>query len=81
MDIQMPVMNGIDACKEILNRRNKHPKPRIVFVTAHVSDAFEAECRAAGGLDFLPKPFNIGDIENCLRRNTQTAVYSQEFSP
>jgi signal transduction histidine kinase/CheY-like chemotaxis protein len=68
MDIQMPVMNGIEACKEIVGRTTGHPLPKIVFVTAHVSDAFEAECRAAGGVDFLPKPFNIGDIENCLRK-------------
>jgi signal transduction histidine kinase/CheY-like chemotaxis protein len=87
MDIQMPVMDGIEACKVITRRTSNHAKPKIVFVTAHVSDAFEAECRAAGGADFLPKPFNIGDIENCLRRNTQQLTYgsqefaSQEFAP
>ena len=70
MDVQMPVMNGIEACHHIMTRKTtNHPKPRIVFVTAHVSDAFESECRSAGGADFLPKPFNISDIENCLLRN------------
>ena len=70
MDVQMPVMSGIEACHIIMNRTStNHPKPKIVFVTAHVSDVFEAECRAAGGADFLPKPFNISDIENCLHRN------------
>jgi signal transduction histidine kinase/CheY-like chemotaxis protein len=71
MDVQMPVMSGIDACQIIMNRTTtNHPKPKIVFVTAHVSDAFETECRNAGGTDFLPKPFNLNDIENCLHRNT-----------
>jgi CheY-like chemotaxis protein len=74
MDIQMPVMNGIEACKEIVGRTTDHPQPQIVFVTAHVSDAFEAECRAAGGAGFLPKPFNIGDIENCLRKYARRQV-------
>ena len=70
MDVQMPVMSGIEACNIIMNRTStNHPKPKIVFVTAHVSDAFETECRAAGGADFIPKPFNISDIENCLQRN------------
>ena len=73
MDVQMPVMSGIEACHIIMNRTSTdHPKPKIVFVTAHVSDAFEAECRTAGGADFLPKPFNISDIENCLQRNLPT---------
>lgn len=68
----MPVMNGVEACKVIMNRTTNHTKPKIVFVTAHVSDAFETECRNAGGADFLPKPFNLADIENCLLRNIPT---------
>jgi signal transduction histidine kinase/CheY-like chemotaxis protein len=75
MDIQMPFMSGIEACKEILRRKSGHPKPKIIFVTAHVSDVSEAECRAAGGVDFLPKPFNISDIGNCLQRNTQQHAF------
>jgi CheY-like chemotaxis protein len=71
MDVQMPKVNGMEACKEILNREGAHSKPKIVFITAHVSDAFEAECRAAGGVDFLPKPFSIGHIENCLQQFTR----------
>lgn len=80
MDIQMPVMNGIEACRTILSRTTDHPKPKIVFVTAHVSDACETECRAAGGVDFLPKPFNVSDIESCLQRNAQPHPFnSNEF--
>jgi signal transduction histidine kinase/CheY-like chemotaxis protein len=91
MDIQMPVMNGIEACRIIMGRgsgdgvedhkeeADSRPKPRIIFVTAHVADVFEAECREAGGVDFLPKPFNIGDIENCLQRNAQAPVLSSSF--
>lgn len=70
MDIQMPVMAGIESCKEIMKREGGHTKPKIIFVTAHVSDAFEAKCRAAGGTGFLPKPFNISEIDNCLRQYT-----------
>jgi CheY-like chemotaxis protein len=42
MDIQMPVMNGIEACKVIMGREDGRPKPKIIFVTAHVADVFEA---------------------------------------
>jgi CheY-like chemotaxis protein len=69
MDVQMPIMNGIDACEEILGRASNHPKPKVIFITAHVSDAYEAACRAVGGADFLPKPVNVSDVDDCLRRN------------
>ena len=74
MDVQMPVMDGIEACREIMKRKGGgHIQPKVIFVTAHVSDAFETECRAAGGTDFLPKPFNIADIDNCLKRKVEMA--------
>jgi CheY-like chemotaxis protein len=68
MDLQMPVMNGIEACKMITSRETDHARPKIVFLTAHVADSFEADCRAAGGTEFLTKPINIGSLEACLRR-------------
>ena len=77
MDQQMPVMGGVTACREILGRysnmnvRHRRP-PSIVFVTAHVSEAFEMDCIEAGGSGFIPKPFNVGSIENSL-----LSVYNQ----
>jgi CheY-like chemotaxis protein len=62
-------MNGIEACREILGRPSDHSKPKIIFVTAHVADEFESECKSAGGIDFIPKPVNLGVIESCLRRH------------
>uniref|UniRef100_A0A7S2YGA6 Histidine kinase n=1 Tax=Entomoneis paludosa TaxID=265537 RepID=A0A7S2YGA6_9STRA len=67
MDMQMPVMDGLEACELITKRTTGHEQATVVFVTAHVSPAFEARCEKAGASGFLPKPFNISDIENCLR--------------
>ena len=66
MDMQMPEMDGIDACRLIVGRKGGHPKPKIVFVTAHIQDSFKAECLEAGAVGFLGKPFTIYGIENCL---------------
>lgn len=69
MDCQMPVMDGLQACREIMARPEIETKPKIVFATAHVAKSFEEACLAAGGADFhgfLPKPFTLQDIENCL---------------
>ena len=68
MDMDMPIMNGIEACKEITKRQGGHPKAKVVFVTAHVADEFKSECLGAGGVEFLPKPFSMDGIENCFRR-------------
>lgn len=55
MDIQMPVMNGIEAIAEIRNN-NKHI-PIIVF-TAYGLNRNKEECFNAGCNDFLVKPVN-----------------------
>jgi CheY-like chemotaxis protein len=72
MDQQMPIMGGVAACQQILARPGIQRHPTIVFVTAHVSASFEAECLEAGGSGFVPKPFKLDVIEKCLRQ-----IYSQ----
>ena len=66
MDHQMPVMGGVQACRTIMKRKEGHPVPKVVFVTAHVSPDFEAECASAGSSYFLPKPFKMDQIKKCL---------------
>jgi signal transduction histidine kinase len=68
MDMQMPVMDGVEACRLICSRQGGHPNAKVIFVTAHASSSYEAECAEAGGVDFLSKPFNLRDIETCLER-------------
>ena len=57
MDMQMPVMNGIQAtqaiCADSLNR-----KTPILAMTANASGADRDVCLAAGMSDFIPKPVN-----------------------
>jgi two-component system sensor histidine kinase/response regulator len=69
MDYQMPIMNGVEACQQILGRERNaavEATPKVVFLTAHASSAFEKECYDAGGDGFLPKPFDIKGIQECL---------------
>jgi len=58
MDIQMPVMDGIEATKIIMEQ---NPTP-IVMISAKVTDEdFDASFKGlnAGALSVLPKPFNV----------------------
>lgn len=56
MDIQMPVMDGIQATEEIM-RLNK-PKPCIVAVTADTNPEDRLKCEKAGMKDYIIKPFS-----------------------
>jgi CheY-like chemotaxis protein len=58
LDIDMPLMNGIDACREL---RALDGDATIVMLTAAGPDA-EAEARAAGADLFLTKPFSPLDL-------------------
>lgn len=83
MDQQMPVMNGLEACRRILTghrlatTRSDRRRPQIVFVTAHAMASVQTECFEAGGTGFVPKPFKLEDIEKCLR-NISTSERSLE---
>lgn len=60
MDIQMPVMNGHDATKEII-ARYKNQRPNIVAMTANTFDEDKEKCFASGMDDFIAKP--ISELE------------------
>jgi signal transduction histidine kinase len=68
MDMQMPVMDGVEACRLICSREGGHPNAKVVFVTAHASSSYEAECTDAGGVDFLSKPFKLRDVDECFQK-------------
>jgi len=64
LDMQMPVMDGMEACKIIMER---DPDTIIVFVTAHALDEFKVKAKAAGAKGFISKPFRVGDIDDVLK--------------
>jgi len=63
MDHRMPVMNGVQATKEIMKM---NPSQKVIFVSADV--LIEKEAREAGALEFLPKPFRMDDLIEKMRR-------------
>ncbi|CAB9524593.1 Hybrid signal transduction histidine kinase J [Seminavis robusta] len=71
MDMQMPVMDGIDACRYITERQkreNDREGAKVIFVTAHALDHFKEKCQEAGGSGFLSKPFRLQDVESCFQK-------------
>jgi two-component system, chemotaxis family, protein-glutamate methylesterase/glutaminase len=56
MDFQMPVMDGADATKEIMDRIS--PPPSIIIVSSHTKEGVEQtmESLRLGAIDFIGKP-------------------------
>ena len=64
MDMQMPVMGGLEATRLIMERNRDAV---VVFVTAHALDDFKREADAVGAKSFISKPFRKNDIEEVLK--------------
>jgi PAS domain S-box-containing protein len=70
MDMQMPVLNGQEATREIRmheGRRGTDPVP-IIAMTASATANDRAACLAAGMDDFIAKPVQRDALEAALRR-------------
>jgi PAS domain S-box-containing protein len=65
MDMQMPVMDGVEATKEI---RKFNSMINIVALTANAYKEDEKKCLDAGMNDFLSKPINIKKLRSIFIR-------------
>lgn len=63
LDIDMPDMSGLQVAKSI---KNENIKAEIVFTTAYQDYAYKA--LKIEPLDFLTKPFCIGDLEIVIKK-------------
>lgn len=65
MDIQMPVMDGIEATKEIrkYEMTNKiKTQTKIIAITAYVMERDRSMCLGAGMNEYLAKPFKPSEL-------------------
>ena len=72
MDIQMPVMNGLEATREI--RKLENPYAAGIPIIAMTADAFSenvAECLDAGMNGHIAKPIDINNVLKELRKIRQ----------
>ena len=67
MDIEMPVMNGMEAARQI-RERMQYPKNKIpiIAITGHNQGIFPEDCRNIGFDYFLNKPYSIDKFTQVL---------------
>lgn len=63
MDMQMPVVNGLEATRRIRQLPGYAEVP-IIAITANVFPEYKVECFSAGMDDFLAKPFDAGGLRS-----------------
>lgn len=71
MDVQMPVMNGIDATRQIRKIEeaiNKRKPIVIIAMTANVMKQDREEYLSSGMNDYISKPFKISEINKVLNK-------------
>jgi signal transduction histidine kinase/ActR/RegA family two-component response regulator len=64
MDLRMPVMDGFQALEAI--KKEFHPHPKLVAISASAFEYQRESTLMKGFDDFIPKPFHIEIIFNCL---------------
>ncbi len=76
MDVQMPIMDGIEATRRIRNLGDPFCRVPILAMTANVLPSQVAELFAAGMNGHIGKPFRQRDLLNAVAHHGRAAVFS-----
>lgn len=83
MDLQMPVMDGLEATAQI--RRSDGPSSKemvIIAMTANVMEGIQNRCLASGMNDYISKPLKMSSLRQILMRysNTDPLIFDRNSS-
>ena len=67
LDIDMPVMNGLDALKEL--KLSKWASIPVIFLSAHDNEKYEVTGLELGAVDFISKPFSTPILLNRIKNH------------
>ena len=82
MDVQMPVMDGLEAAAEIRRREAGSARHTpIVALTANAMEGDDQRCLAAGIDDYVSKPVDAGRLRTVLGRSAGSATPATPRAP
>lgn len=74
MDMQMPVLDGIETTRKIINGKGRAAKTPIVALTANAMDEDRQRCFDAGMVGFISKPVSRDALILALARHARPAA-------
>ena len=75
MDVSMPLLNGLEATRQILKA---HPKTKVLMLSAHSDEGYIVESINAGARGYLLKQSSIENVCDAIREVQKGNTY---FSP
>src|SRR5260370_27362477 len=72
LDIRMPVLNGVDATREL---KKSSPKTKIIILTQHDENQYVTEALQAGAKGYVLKSQGAEDLVQPIREVCRVAVY------
>jgi len=77
LDVMMPGINGFEACRTLKQLHGDACAP-IVFITAKNESDDVVEGFSAGGVDYLPKPFQPREVLVRIRTHLQNQLFAEQ---
>ena len=74
MDIEMPVLNGIEFIKQLNLIYEKSAIP-LIFISAKVNPEDISEGLSLGALDYIKKPFTIHELTEKINQILNSSPY------
>lgn len=78
MDVQMPVLDGLDATREIRRLSPDTGDPWIVALTANATSEDRDRCLSAGMNDYLAKPLQPSQLAAAIERLGEARALREE---
>lgn len=79
LDVMLPGINGFETCRQLRERHGKACAP-IIFITAKNESDDVVEGFSAGGVDYLPKPFQAKEVAARIRTHLQNRILLDQLS-
>ncbi len=76
-DFAMPELDGLALLSRI---RARHPELPVVLLTARGSERLAARAIKEGAFDYVPKPFELDELEGVIARAIEIAMLRRESS-
>lgn len=77
LDVVMPGINGFETCRA-LKRQYRDDCAPIVFITAKNQSEDVIEGLSAGGVDYLPKPFQTREVVARIRTHLHSQMLAEQ---